>query len=137
MRKFFIGILLVAMSATIFAAPRTATEAAALAAQFSNSQIQKSGLKKAAKAKAADMSLVHQVAKPTNMFEPALYVFSKPQGGWVIVSADDNAYDILAYSNEGEFSINPNAEYMLDYYAEQIAMAKPLTAEQRIRRAKT
>ncbi len=145
MRKFFIGILLLAMTATMNAAPRTAQEAAALAASFSNSQSQKSGIKKAARATAADMSLVHQVAKPTNMFEPALYVFSKPQGGWVIVSADDNAVSILAYSNEGEFSINPNegefsinpnAEYMLDYYAEQIALAKPLSADQRIRRAK-
>ena len=135
-RRIYFGIMLIMMSIFAYATPRTAQEAAALAASFSNSQSQKSGIKKAARAKAGDMSLVHQVAKPTNMFEAALYVFNNPNGGWVIVSADDNAFDILAYSNEGKYEINPNAEYMLNYYAEQIALAKPLTVGQRMRRAK-
>ncbi len=125
MRKFFIGILLLATTATMFAAPRTAEEAAALAADFSNSQFQKSGIKKAVRTKAADMRLIQQVAKPTNSFEPALYVFNKPEGGWVIISADDNYETVIGYSNEGSFDATgkPNVIYMLSHLAEQVDAA--------------
>ena len=136
MKRFLSGVLLLTMFASAFAAQRTIEEAAALAADFSQSRAQKSGMKKAVRVNAKAMSLAYQVAKPTNMFEPALYVFNKPEGGWVIVSADDNAVSILGYSDEGTFNEpTPSVAHMLDHYAEQIALARPLTEEEKMLRA--
>ncbi len=119
----------------LFAAQRTIEDAAAIAANFSNAQSRQSnGIRRAAR-KASDVRLSYQVAKP-NSTEPALFVFNKPEGGWVIVSADDNARDVLAYSNEGKFDgSKSNVAYMLDYYAERIAKARPMADEKKARRA--
>ncbi len=134
-RRIYLGIMLVMMSVFAYATPRTLEQAATLAADFKNEQPQKAGAHKVAR-KAANMRLVHQVAKP-NSSEAALYVFNDPNGGWVIISADDVAYDVLAYSNEGKYDVeNENAAYFLDYYAEQIANAKPISGKERARRIK-
>ena len=123
------------MSLIVSAAPRSVKEAADIAASFQNEQAQKAGLHRAPR-KAADMQLTHKVAKPDSK-EAALYVFNNPNGGWVIVSADDNAASILGYSNKGTFKgTNPSVAYLLDYYAEQIALARPLTDEEKAQRAK-
>ncbi len=130
MRKFFTGIALLSLTMTAFAAQRTVEEAAAIAANFSNTQAQASGIRRAPR-QAADMRLVHQVAKP-NSSEAALYVFNKPEGGWVIISADDIARTVLAYSDESTFdSSNANSAYFLDYYAERIAKAYRLPDEEK------
>ena len=64
-----------------------------------------------------------------------MYVFNKPEGGWVIVSADNNAVSILGYSDEGTFDgTKENVAFMLDYYAERIANARPLSDEQKAQR---
>ena len=93
MRKFFTGIVLLLASVTMFAEQRSVEDAAAIAADFSQAHVQKSGNRRAPR-KAAKMSLVHQVAKPSSS-EAALYVFNNSNGGWVIVSADDKAVSIL------------------------------------------
>ena len=130
MKKFYLGIALLMMSVIVSAAPRSVKEAAGLAASFQNEQAQKAGIRRAPR-KAADMQLIHEVAKPESS-EAALYVFNNPNGGWVIVSADDNAVSILGYSDKGTFDgSKPAVAYMLDYYAEHIAQARPLTDEEK------
>ena len=130
MKKFYLGITLLMMSLIVSAAPRSVKEAASLAASFQNEQAQKAGIRRAPR-KAADMQLIHEVAKPESS-EAALYVFNNPNGGWVIVSADDNAVSILGYSDKGTFDgSKPAVAYMLDYYAEHIAQARPLTDEEK------
>ena len=136
MKKFFTSVLLLAMAVSVLAAPRTVEEAAALAANFKNEQVsQKSGAHRAAR-KAGEMRLAHQVAKP-NSTDPALFVFNNSNGGWVIVSADDNTREILAYSNKGSFDGSKiNVAYMMDFYAERIAAVRPVSNEANARRAK-
>lgn len=123
MKKFFTSVLLLAMAVSVLAAPRTVEEAAALAANFKNEQVsQQSGAHRAAR-KAGEMRLAHQVAKP-NSTDPALFVFNNSNGGWVIVSADDNAFDILGYSDEGSFDAaktTSNVKWLFKYYAERVA----------------
>ena len=127
------GVMLLMMSVIVSAAPRSVKEAANIAASFQNEQAQKAGLHRAPR-KAADMQLIREVAKPESS-EAALYVFNNSNGGWVIVSADDNAVTILGYSDNGTFDTNnSSAAFMLDYYAERIAKAQPLTDEQKAKR---
>ncbi|WP_260985248.1 Spi family protease inhibitor, partial [Bacillus pumilus] len=57
---------------------------------------------------------------------PALYVFNRPEGGWMIVSADDVAIPLVGYSDSG--SIDPadlpdNFKGWLDLCADGIRMA--------------
>lgn len=63
---------------------------------------------------------------------PALYVFNKPEGGWMIVSADDVAAPVIGYSDTG--SIDPadlpdNLKGWLELCGEQIRMASDAGAE--------
>ena len=127
MKKIYFGVMFLMMSMLVCAAPRTVEQAASLAASFQNEQTQKSGVRRAP-AKAANMRLAKQVAKPTNMFEAALYVFNNPNGGWVIISADDNTETVIGYSNEGSFhGTQSNVIHMLNYYAERIDAASQMT----------
>lgn len=127
MKKIFLGFLAIFLSATMFAAPRTAEQAAQIAAEFTNSQPQFTHVRKAVR-NASNLRLAHTVAKPAST-EAALYVFNQPDNsGWVMISADDNARTILGYSTEGAFNasnIPANVRFWLDYYAERIAVAQP------------
>ena len=63
---------------------------------------------------------------------PALYVFNRPEGGWMIVSADDVAIPLVGYSDSG--SIDPadlpdNFKGWLDLCADGIRMASDFGAE--------
>lgn len=61
--------------------------------------------------------------------EKAVYVFNiGTEGGFVIVSADDRARDILGYTDSGSFDarqIPPALHMMLSIYAKQIGMLRP------------
>jgi len=140
MKKYLTGIIALFISLTVFAAPRTAEQAAALAAQFTNNQPQARHLHRTPRT-AGEMRLVHQTNKPSSA-EPALYVFNRDNnGGFVIVSADDNAVTILGYADEGSFdaaNMPSNVRFWLDYYAERIAVAQPAVNKGKpIRKAKT
>jgi hypothetical protein len=57
---------------------------------------------------------------------PMLYLFSKADAGFLLLSADDNAFPILGYSDEGSFdpqNIPENMRWWLGEYADQIASA--------------
>ena len=130
MKRFHYGIIILMMSMTLNAAPRSTKEAATLAADFLNGLPLPTGMYREPHMD-SEMRLIHQVTKPHSA-EPALYVFSSPDGGWVIVSADDNTRDILGYSENSTFDgSKPNITYMLDYYAEQIAAVRLLSAAEK------
>ena len=125
MRKILSSLLALLVTVTLFAAPRTVEEAAAIAARFTNSQPQLSRMHKAPR-KAADMKLAHK-ALQNNSEAAAFYVFNQEnENGFVIVSADDRtAEDVLGYTENGSFdykNINPNLKFWLNRYAEEITV---------------
>ena len=123
MKRISVLTLALVIVASLFAAQRTAEQAAAIAAQFTNNQ---PALRKAHKAPrtAASMRLVHTGVKPASA-EAAYYVFNQENNaGSVFVSADDRTLDILGYTTDGQFdpeNINPNLRFWLNRYAEEIA----------------
>lgn len=73
---------------------------------------------------ASNLSLVYKgIGSESNI---TFYVYNAGQKGFVIVSGDDIARPILAYSDEGSFDPNniaPGAKYWLECYSEQINYA--------------
>lgn len=63
---------------------------------------------------------------------PTLYVFNQPDGGWMIVAADDVAAPVIGYSNDGSFSTDnlpDNFKDWLDMCGQQISYASAAGAE--------
>lgn len=57
---------------------------------------------------------------------PTLYVFNRPDGGWMIVSADDVAAPLLGYSDTGSFdsaNLPDNFKGWIESYDRQISAA--------------
>ena len=129
MKKFFLGFIALLVSATLFAAPRTVEEAAEIAAQFTNNQPQLRKAHKTPRA-AANMRLAHK-ALQNNSEKAAFYVFNQENTqGFVIVSADDRTADeVLGYTENGSFdanNINPNLQFWLNRYAEEITVLQTI-----------
>lgn len=84
------------------AAPRTAQEAAEIASRFTS--LHQTIRAKQSSAMGQQMRLAYTQAQTNHT--PALYVFNteKADGGFVIVSADDNTRAILGYADNGTFS---------------------------------
>ena len=65
---------------------------------------------------------------------PAVYVFNRPDdGGYMLLSADDEAYPLLGYADDGAFdpaNIPPAMQWLIDEYARQIryAVENPVAA---------
>ncbi len=60
---------------------------------------------------------------------PSYYVFNNPDGGWVIIAADDSVYPVLAYSDTGRFSdssvaLPDNLQWWMDVLDAQIQEAR-------------
>ena len=129
MKKLDLCIMALAMSIAMSAATRSVDEAAEIAAEYTNHQSQLYNMRRAPR-KATDMQLAHRVSKPQSD-DAALYIFNQENnGGFVIVSADDNAVTILGYSDEGTFDskhIPSNVQWWLEYYAERVAKAQPIS----------
>jgi len=123
MKKFIFSTLALIFAATISAAPRTAEQAAAIAAEFTNAQPALARMHKAPRT-TATMRLAYTGLKPASS-EAAYYVFNQENNaGAVFVSADDRTLDVLGYTVSGQFSpasVNPNLKWWLDRYAEEIA----------------
>lgn len=126
MKKILISLLAVILTTGLFAAQRTAEEAAAIAKQVHSLSlrkvIKKSATGQAPERQTSTVRLVRTQLQPKSS-KPAFYVFNRDQQGFVIVSADDNTRDVLAYSDEGTFSdqVPDNVQFLLDYMAERIA----------------
>ena len=80
------------------------------------------------RAPAQELKLVNTHLTPNG--KAASYVFV-PEGnnekGFIILSADNLAYPVLGYNDDGQFdpyNIPPQLEAMLEYYAEQIERAR-------------
>ena len=126
MRKAFLTLLLVVMGImTSSGAPITPAQA-----------LQKAALFLSARGTTPNLSLVRQDRQgaPSNQStkEACYYVFNQgDEQGFVIVSGDDAAYDILGYADEGHFDLTDipeNLQAFLDDYAGDIAWARANTS---------
>ena len=121
MKRSILSIFAVLMAATMLAAPRSVDEAQQLAKQFlSNGS--RYGLRAAVP---SQLKLAHTALQADQ--QPAFYVFNKEDnGGFVVVSADDNARQILGYADAGSFNeadMPENMKVWFQRYAEEIAYA--------------
>ena len=58
---------------------------------------------------------------------PEFYVFNNPDGGWVIISAEDRVRPVIAYSPEGSFDTNgmpENLEWWMNGVAEYVEIVR-------------
>lgn len=122
MRKTVLLSLVVCV-ACCFAAERTPEEAAQIAAQFTNVQPQ---LRKAhATPRTSESMRLVATRTKNNSTAPAYYVFNQENnGGFVIVSGDDLAEDVLVYSESGQFdenNINPNFQFWLNRMQKELS----------------
>ena len=122
MRKAFLTLLLVVMGIlTSSGVPITPAQA-----------LQKAALFLSTRGTTPNLSLVRQERQgaPSNQStkEATYYVFNQGnEQGFVIVSGDDAAYDILGYADEGHFDLTDipeNLQALLDDYAGDIAWAR-------------
>ena len=70
--------------------------------------------------------------------QPAYYVYNNPEGGWVIIAADDRVCPVIAYSDEGSFKTEGMPENLgswMDGIAEAVESVRNsgLQASDRIR----
>lgn len=59
--------------------------------------------------------------------DPEYYVFNNPEGGWIIISAEDRVSPVIGYSNTGSFDISnlpSNIKWWMDGVAECIDMVR-------------
>ena len=125
MKKMLFGLVAAMLSLTLWATPRTAEEAASIAASFVNDRPALRKMHKAPQT-AASMRLAHTRQK-TSSQDNAFYVFNRADNaGFIIVSADDRTNDdILGYSDGGvDFdmeTINPHLRWWLERYEEEIS----------------
>ncbi len=104
-------------------------EAAEIASRFTS--LHQTIRAKQSSAMGQQMRLAYTQAQTNHT--PALYVFNieKGDGGFVIVSADDNTRAILGYADNGTFSeenMPANMRFWLQMYADEIARAAEIPA---------
>lgn len=114
-KPFFIVALCVSLAASLYARPRTVQQAQQIASEFAGSA---GNLKKT-------MGTSTQLAYTrSGDSQPLFYVFNRGEG-FVIVSADDRAPEILGYSDAGPFDIDSlpdNFRYLLNSYATELEL---------------
>lgn len=124
-RNISIALILLAICGTTTAAVRDIESAAELANQFIANTHR--GMAIAPK---TDMRLVHTIPMP-RVEQQAAYVFQNGENdGFVIVSADDRAREILGYARAGRFDAEhmpDNLRLWMQHYAEEIAAASTMT----------
>lgn len=136
MKKFStLSFFLFCASMFLSAAPRTVDAARVLAATHFSSRSSSVSGKQHAPAAELQLAYTHPMSAafsaPTGRDAPgslaALYVFNNGDNGFVIVSADDCAKEVLAYSDHGTFDANEipaNVQFYLNVYAAEIARGK-------------
>lgn len=122
MKRFLSFLMMAFVAVMAFAESRSVDEAQNAAMSFL--QTGTTTIKRAPAQ--VDLQLSYTLTKP-NSTEAAAYLFQIGEnGGYVLVSADDNAMTILGYSTEGKFdatNIPENMQVWLQHYAEEIAWA--------------
>ncbi len=133
MKRYFLLLTLLSFAFVFEAKEVSYDEALQTASEFFAPA---SSSKKQVKALKSNLSLA-TTFNQTEAEKPAFYVINNGEKGFVIVSADDNAKQILAYSEEGAFDANnipSNVKFWLNRYAEEISYmvkngsSKPLYA---------
>ena len=72
-------------------------------------------------------ALMRAPGRDTRSADPDYYVFNNPAGGWVIIAADDRVNPVVAYSDEGSFSVTgipDNIRWWMDGVSETIEAAR-------------
>ena len=121
MKCTLLSISAILTAVSLLAAPRSIDEAQGVAKRFMTSDANR-----LMKMSASNSTLQLAYTAQHNE-QPAFYVFNNGSGnGFVVVSADDNARDILGYSDNGTFDYNDMPENMrvwFQHYEEEIAWA--------------
>ena len=123
-RSLFFGIFLLTVTVPGWADKVTEQQAAAVAERFlaaespatksSQGTVRLAGTWPQAQTKGVDE-------------EPALYLFERDGGGFVVVAADDVSQPVIGYSTKGSLSkgeLPCNVRYMLDWHASMINYAR-------------
>ncbi len=128
MKKLFILLVSMTMAVSTSANPVTPEAALQKAAKFLDQ-----GKARRLKGKAAALTQAHAMTPPAKLSataEPVFYTFNiAGDNGFVIVSGDDVAPDILGYCDKGHFDIDSipcNMRFWMDACAERIAIARKL-----------
>lgn len=121
-------LLMLLYSGWLLAAPRTPQQALEIARAFAGSHVAMKHID------ADQLKVVHSgeaITRNTATY-PAYYIINaENNNGFVIISGDDNAREVLAYSAQGSLDRNhlpDNVKYWLDFYAAQIAHFDPEAA---------
>lgn len=112
-KRIFTWVLCVSLAASLYARPRTVQQAQQIADEFIGSA---GNLKKVA---GASTRLAYTRSGDS---QPLFYVFNR-DAGFVIVSADDRAPEVLGYSDAGPFDVDSlpdNFRYLLNTYAVEL-----------------
>ena len=117
MKRVLLTLMTLVLSFGMFATHRSEEEAAAIAAEFVNQGgTAIDGGAPARKISPSSLRLAHRA-------EDAYYIFNQAQGGYIVVSADDRAEDVLMYAEKGFFDmerVNPNLRWWLERYESQM-----------------
>ena len=120
MKKIFLGIVALLMSATLFAERVSQEDAALVANNFMNVK----SATTANKAPAKRMVLKKAASAEENQY----YIYENANGeGWVMIAANDIVRPVLAYSNTGHFRTDNqprNVKGWLQSYDKQIRFAE-------------
>ena len=118
MKNIFIILSAIVPTTWLFAEPIDSIDAKQVASVFMYNLAEQTGAKSGGETN-------FQCLKDGNIF-----ILNNTNGGWALVSADDCVRPILAYSPDGEFSIDdisPAAKDWFDNYNEQIEVAQKIS----------
>ena len=121
MKKFFVGLMALLVSATVFAERVTQDDAALVANHFMNVAANP----RVRKALPAKHMVMKKAATAT---ENQYYIYENANGeGWVMIAANDIAHPIMAYSETGQFRTDnqpDNLKVWLGQYDKKIQYAE-------------
>lgn len=123
-------------SGLLYANPVDMEEARQKAAQFLTQQTSKTDGRRMTPARMPRMKLAHE--RTTTDGQPAFYIFNNETGGFVIVSGDDRAEEILGFSDSGQFDTNNIPDGLADLlkeYEQQINHVSTQSQSRALKRA--
>ena len=122
MRRFLLFLLASLSCICLLAGPVSMEKAQQNAIQFLNQTISLKGGVRKAPLSPQNLKLVHKVMTEKGL--PAYYVFNEDDGGFVIVSGNDQAVPVLGYTEKGSFdsaNLPDGLRVLLRGYERQIA----------------
>ena len=80
----------------------------------------------------AEMGSHNRAASRNGSQDPEYYVFNNPDGGWVVIAADDRVTPVLGYSDKGKFRVDDmpdNVSWWMDGVAKVIDNVRDMDME--------